>query len=95
MRVHRSYRPTHAFMGIIMHKYTSRRATPARMPNSNLYKIMCALWVRYRKSMFQQLVVAYNNAHIILNLLPMRCSASHMLATARVNSCKSVLRKSI
>ena len=45
--------------------------------------------------MFQQLVVAYNNAHIILNLLPMRCSASHMLATARVNSCKSVLRKSI
>ena len=45
--------------------------------------------------MFQQFVVAYNNAHRILHLLPVRCSASHMFATERVNSCKSVLRKSI
>ena len=40
--------------------------------------------------MFQQFVVAYNNAYRILHLLPVRCSDSHMFATARVNSCKSV-----
>ena len=60
---------------------------------SNIY--MCTLWVNCRKANFQQFVVAYNNSYRILNRLPMRCSASHMFATANINSCKCVIRKAI
>ena len=59
----------------------------------NIY--MCALWVNFRKVNFQQFVVAYNNSFRILNNLPMRCSASHMFATANVSSGKCVIRKAI
>ena len=60
---------------------------------SNVY--MCALWVNYRKAVFQHFIVAYNNSYSILNRLPMRCSASHMFAAANVNSCKCVTRNAI
>ena len=60
---------------------------------NNVY--MCALWVNYRKTAFQQFKVAYNNSYQILNRLPMRCSASNMFANGNVNSCACVLRKSI
>ena len=60
---------------------------------NNVY--MCALWVNYRKTAFQQFKVAYNNSYRILNRLPMRCSASNMFANGNVNSCACVLRKSI
>ena len=60
---------------------------------SNVY--MCALWVNYRKTMFHQFIVAYNNSYRILNRLPMRCSASGMFATDNVNSCTCVIPKSI
>ena len=56
---------------------------------------MCALWVNCRKANFQQFVVAYNNSYRMLNRLSVRCSASHMFATANVNSCKCVIRKGI
>ena len=60
---------------------------------NNVY--MCALWVNYRKTAFQQFKVAYNNSYRILNRLPMRCSASNMFANGNVNSYACVLRKSI
>ena len=60
---------------------------------NNVY--MCALWVNYRKTAFQQFKVAYNNSYRILNRLPIRCSASNMFANGNVNSCACVLRKSI
>ena len=60
---------------------------------NNVY--MCALWVNYRKTAFQQFKVAYNKSYRILNRLPMRCSASNMFANGNVNSCACVLRKSI
>ena len=60
---------------------------------NNVY--MCALWVNYRKTAFQQFKVAYNNSYRILNRLPMICSASNMFANGNVNSCACVLRKSI
>ena len=64
--------------------------------HSILYNVyMCALWVNYRKTLFQQFKVAYNNSYQILNRLPMRCSASNMFANGNVNSCACVLRKSI
>ena len=64
--------------------------------HSILYNVyMCALWVNYRKTLFQQFKVAYNNSYRILNRLPMRCSASNMFANGNVNSCACVLRKSI
>ena len=56
---------------------------------------MCALWVNYRKTAFQQFKVAYNNSYRILNRLPMICSASNMFANGNVNYCACVLRKSI
>ena len=56
---------------------------------SNVY--MCALWVNYRKTTCHQCVVAYNNSYLILNRLPMRCSASGMFATANVNYCTCVI----
>ena len=63
---------------------------------SYIYNVyMCALWVNYRKTAFQQFKVAYNNSYRILNRLPMRCSASNMFANGNVNSCACVLRKSI
>ena len=34
---------------------------------SNVY--MCALWVNYRKAVFQHFIVAYNNSYRILNSL--------------------------
>ena len=60
---------------------------------SNVY--MCALWVNYRKTTFHQFILAYNNSYRIINRLPMRCSASGMFASDNVNSCTSVIRKSI
>ena len=60
---------------------------------SNVY--MCALWVNCRKTTFHQFIVAYNNSYRILNRLPMRCSASGMFASDKINSCTSVIRKSI
>ena len=60
---------------------------------SNVY--VCALWVNYRKAVSQHFIVAYNNSYIILNSLTMRCIASHMFATANVNSCKCVTRNAI
>ena len=60
---------------------------------SNVY--MCALWVNYRKTAFHQFKVAYNNSHRILNILPMRCSASSMFASDNVNSGTCVIRRSI
>ena len=59
---------------------------------SNVY--MCVLWVNYRKTKFHQFMVAYNNSNRMLNRLPMRCSASDMLATDTVNYCTCVMRKS-
>ena len=61
---------------------------------SNVY--LCSLWVKFRKSAMKQLVVAYNNAFIIMHRLPMRCSDSLMFANdARVDSCEARIRKSI
>ena len=60
---------------------------------SNVY--MCALWVNYRKTAFHQFKVAYNNSYRILNILPMRCSASSMFASDNVNSSTCVIRRSI
>ena len=60
---------------------------------SNVY--MCALWVNYRKAVFQHFIVTYNNSYRMLNRLPVRCSASHMFAAANVNSCKCVTRNAI
>ena len=47
---------------------------------------MCALWVNYRQTAFHQLKVAYNNSYLILNRLPMRCTASGMFASDNVKS---------
>ena len=52
---------------------------------NNVY--LCSLWVKYRK----QFIVSYNNSFRILHGLPMRCSASGMLATANVDSCQTRL----
>ena len=60
---------------------------------NNVY--MCALWVNYRKTTFHQFIVAYSKSYRILNMLPMRCSASRMFSTGNVNSCTYVIRKSI
>ena len=56
---------------------------------------MCALWVNYRQTAFHQFKVAYNNSYLILNRLPMRCTASGMFASDNVNSSTCVIRRSI
>lgn len=60
---------------------------------SNVY--LNSLWVKYRKATIQRFIVSYNNAFRILHSLPRRCSASHMFATSRVDSCKTRIRRSI
>ena len=57
---------------------------------SNVY--MCALWVNYRKAVFQHFITAYNNSYRIGCL---RCTASHMFAAVNVNSSKCVTRNAI
>ena len=48
--------------------------------------------MNYRKAVFQHFIVACNNSYRMLNRLPLRCSASQMLAAANVRSCKCVTR---
>ena len=40
-------------------------------------------------------IVSYNNAFISLHDLPMRCSASGMFASSGVNSCQTLIRRSV
>ena len=57
--------------------------------------LKCALCVNYRKTVFQQFVVAYNNSYLILNRLPMRFGTIRMLVTDNVDLCTCVTRKFI
>ena len=60
---------------------------------SNVY--LCSLWVKFRKSCMCHFIVSYNNAFRILYCLPMRCSASGMFASSVVNSCQTLIRRSV
>ena len=40
-------------------------------------------------------IVSYNNSFRILRGLPMRCSASGMFAASKVDSCQTIIRRSI
>ena len=60
---------------------------------SNIY--LCSLWVKFRKSSMHHFIVSYNNAFIILHGLSMRCSASGMFASSGVNSCQTLIRRSV
>ena len=60
---------------------------------SNVY--LCQLWVKFRKSCMHHFIVSYNNAFRILLCLPMRCSASGMFASSGVNSCQTLIRRSV
>ena len=54
----------------------------------------CYLWTAYKKSTFDKLRVAFNNAyHRALNL-PWRCSASAMYANNSIQNFKAEIRKS-
>ena len=53
---------------------------------SNVYLNLCSLWVKYRKVVLNNFVVAYNNSFRILLNLNKRCSASGMFVPACVRS---------
>ena len=54
----------------------------------------CYLWTAYKKSTFDKLRVAFNNAYRRVLNLSWRCSASAMYATFRIQNFEAVIRKS-
>ena len=61
----------------------------------SVYKNVCSLWVKFRKSCMHHFIVSYNNAFSILYGLPMRCSVSGMFASSGVNSCQTCISRSV
>ena len=54
----------------------------------------CYLWTSYKKSTFDKLRVAFNNAYRRALNLPWRCSASAMYANNSIQNFEAVIRKS-
>ena len=54
----------------------------------------CYLWTAYKKSTFDRLRVAFNNAYRRVLSQPWRCSASAMYANFGVNNFETTIRKS-
>ena len=54
----------------------------------------CYLWTAYKKSTFDKLRVAVNNAYRRVLKLPWRCSASAMNANNSIQNFKAVIRRS-
>ena len=54
----------------------------------------CYLWTAYKKSTFDKLRVAFNNAYRRVLNLPWRCSASAMYANNSIQNFEAVIRKS-
>ena len=54
----------------------------------------CYLWTAYKKSTFNKLRVAFNNAYRRVLGLPWRCSASAMYANFGIQNFEAVIRKS-
>jgi len=59
----------------------------------NMY--LCALWINFRKSVFNSVRVAYNNAFRVLFGLKRSCSASEMFVYNNVPGFKDMIRKQI
>ena len=55
----------------------------------------CYLWTSYKKSTFDRLRVAFNNAYRRVLSQPWRCSASAFYANIGINNFKTTIRKSI
>ena len=55
----------------------------------------CYLWTAYKKSTFDILLVAFNNAYRRVLSQPWRCSASAMYANFGINNFQATIRKSI
>ena len=53
----------------------------------------CYLWTGYKKSTFNRLRVAFNNAYRRILDLPWRCSASGMYATYGIYNLEAIIRK--
>ena len=53
----------------------------------------CYLWTGYKKSTFNRLRVAFNNAYQRILDLPWRCSASGMNATYGIYNLEAIIRK--
>ena len=53
----------------------------------------CYLWTGYKKSTFNRLRVAFNNAYRRILDLPWRCSASGMYATYSIYNLEAIIRK--
>ena len=53
----------------------------------------CFLWTGYKKSTFNRLRVAFNNAYRRILDLPWRCSASGMYATYGIYNLEAIIRK--
>ena len=53
----------------------------------------CYLWTGYKKSTFNILRVAFNNAYRRILDLPWRCSASGMYATYGIHNLETIIRK--
>ena len=63
---------------------------------NKLFTCYCSnVWVKFRKSCMRHFIVSYNNAFRIWHCLPMRCSASGMFASSGVNSCQTLIRRSV
>ena len=60
---------------------------------SNMY--LCFLWVKCRKSIFDSVKTAYNNAFRIIHSYNFRCSASGMFVSNKVLSFYEMYRKNI
>ena len=54
----------------------------------------CYLWTAYKKSTFDKLRVAFNNAYRRVLNLPWRCSACAMYANFSIQNFEAVIRKS-
>ena len=54
----------------------------------------CYLWTAYKKSTFDRLRVAFNNAYRRVLSQPWRCSASAMYANCGINNFDATIRKS-
>ena len=54
----------------------------------------CYLWTAYKKSTFDRLSVAFNNAYRRVLGQPWRCSASAMYANFGINNFEATIRKS-
>lgn len=55
----------------------------------------CQLWIRFKRSTYNNMRIQYNDAYRILMKKPRYCSASGMFAEARVSDFYAILRKRI